>query len=121
MKKVANNHEFQRELHRILAYCQGTEKPEREKLATDLRELAFRVAAKPEMPKWLERALKRHKNVEYKRHEVRIKTGPNEAKNNKLEDQLASMAHRNRDEEWDIDVSGVMDPKSGDYSVVITL
>lgn len=44
MDKVANPHELQAELRRLLAYCQGPNRPSRAVLATKLNELADRVA-----------------------------------------------------------------------------
>lgn len=43
MRKIASPQELQTELRRLLAYCSGPEKPSREKLAAELRELASRV------------------------------------------------------------------------------
>jgi hypothetical protein len=50
MQKIATPQELQTGLLSILAYVQGTEKPEREKVASDLRELADRVAARSTTP-----------------------------------------------------------------------
>jgi uncharacterized protein YhaN len=45
MRKIASPRDLQAELHRLLAYSQGKE-PSREVLASELRALADRVAAK---------------------------------------------------------------------------
>ena len=52
MQKIASPQELSAELHRLLAYCSGTERPSREKLASELRELADRVAGQI---RWQER------------------------------------------------------------------
>jgi hypothetical protein len=46
MQKIASPQELQSELRRVLAACQGPERPSREKLAEELRALADRVAAR---------------------------------------------------------------------------
>lgn len=44
MRKIATPQDIQVELHRILTACQGPERPSRKKIASDLRDLADRVA-----------------------------------------------------------------------------
>lgn len=51
MPKIASNHEFQTELHKILAQCQGEERPSRETIAAELSALADRVADEPTFKK----------------------------------------------------------------------
>jgi len=48
MDKIASPQDLQTELRRIMAYCQGSENPSRDVLASELRELADRVAVAPE-------------------------------------------------------------------------
>lgn len=61
MSKIASNHEFQTEVHRLLASCQGPELPSRDKLAADLNALADRVAggSRPKSLSKLEKDAKR--------------------------------------------------------------
>lgn len=47
MQKIASPQELTVELRRLLAYCSGPEKPSRVRLASELRELAARVAGFP--------------------------------------------------------------------------
>lgn len=47
MKKIASPQNLQAELHGLLASCQGPAHPSRERLASELRELADRVAGDP--------------------------------------------------------------------------
>lgn len=44
MKRIASPHELQTELRRLLAYCQGPDRPSRQVLVARLNELANRVA-----------------------------------------------------------------------------
>lgn len=44
MKKIATPQDLQAELRRLLAYCQGPDRPSRETLAAELRDLADRTA-----------------------------------------------------------------------------
>lgn len=46
MKKIASNHDFQRELHKVLALCQGPKRPSRQRIAARLRGLANRLQGK---------------------------------------------------------------------------
>jgi len=44
MDRIASPQDLQAELRRLLAYCESDEKPSREKLASELRDLANRLA-----------------------------------------------------------------------------
>lgn len=44
MRKIASPEELRSELRRLMAYCEGPEKPSREKLAAELNGLADKVA-----------------------------------------------------------------------------
>lgn len=48
MEKLASPQDLQAEIRRLLASCEGPERPSREKLAEDLRKLAARVATPKE-------------------------------------------------------------------------
>jgi len=50
MKKIANPQDLQDELRRLVAYCES-DQPSRERLASDLNDLASRVALGPRNPR----------------------------------------------------------------------
>jgi len=121
MQKIASPQQLQTEIKRLMAYAEGDE-PSRVVLATRLRELADRVSAKFEGPKWLERMLKRHKYT-YSKGTYKIEVSDREADANRLESKINAEANRMKssDEEagFDVEAWGTQDPKSGKYTVNI--
>ena len=89
MLKIASPQQLQNEILRILAYAQG-DKPSREVLAHNLRELADRVAGTRTagMPAMVKRVVRmvRNEGVEEKPHKVMVKF-KSEADANKFEDR----------------------------------
>ncbi len=49
MSEIRTPQELSSELHRIMAMCQGPTRPERRVLASELRELATKLAAQPSL------------------------------------------------------------------------
>jgi len=127
MHKIATPQELQTGLLSILAYVQGSENPERTKIAADLRELADRVAATdvtaavPSQVKRLTRMV-RNEGVEEKGHEVLVKF-KTERDANKFEDRAKGALGLDDDDDDDdskYDVWGTQDPKSGMYTIHIS-
>lgn len=71
MQKIASPTELQSELRRLLAYCGGPEKPSREKLASELRDLADRVAMEFDTPEALKKYLQDHPDADKSKHTVK--------------------------------------------------
>jgi len=110
-----------------MAFVHASEKPDRQVVASKLRELANRVeghdkTAAFQGPKWLERMLKRHKFT-YAKGIFKIEVGDQEKVANRLEDKINAEANRAKsaDEEagYDVEAWGTQDPKSGKYTINI--
>lgn len=121
MKKIASPQEVQAELRSIMAFVHASEKPDREVVAQKLRELADRVAAIPRRIKNLPRGV-RNEGVEEKAHELIVKF-KTERDANKFEDrakEALGLDDPEEAEDSDYDVSGGLDPKTGEYRITIS-
>ncbi len=124
MQKIASPQQLQAEIKAIMAFIHSSEKPDRQVVASKLRELADRVGGHTvvafEGPKWLQRMLKRHKFT-FSKGTYKIETGDREADANRLEDKINAEANRNKssDEDFEVEAWGTQDPKTGKYTVNI--
>ena len=126
MQKIATPQELQTGLLRILAYAQGAQRPERAKIASDLRELADRVAGNvtsaAKVPRNLEMLIRKVRNEGYevKGHEVWVKF-KTEADANKFEDRYNAKFDEDDEDDQDMMAYGGLNPKTGVYTITVPL